>query len=164
MAANRKEITIAALSLIGVLGAALFTNWDKIWPASQVGPTDPKGSLSIQGNNNIQVDSGSVVVNNVPPPKPCRDKSHGIERYARELDVERWSNWMGGGYSQEPWCNDVINSLRGEHPEGEFSVAKMDERSESKCKPLNCPQYKYYCKVHIKTEPIYIERLSSARK
>ena len=29
-------------------------------------------------------------------PKACRDKSHGVERYARTFDVDRWSNWMVG--------------------------------------------------------------------
>lgn len=98
------------------------------------------------------------------PPRACRDKSHGVERYARTFDVDRWSNWMGGGYSQDPWCNDVIASLRGEHAEGQFEVLGKSEQSESKCAPFNCPQYRYYCKVRVNADPIYIEKISSACK
>ncbi len=96
------------------------------------------------------------------PPRACRDRSHGIERYARTFEVGRWSNWMGGGYSQASWCNDVISSLRGEHPEGQFEVVASSEQSESRCPPFNCPQYKYYCRVRVNTDPIYVERISSA--
>ncbi len=97
-------------------------------------------------------------------PKACRDKSHGIEQYSRTFDVDRWSNWMGGGFSEDPWCNDVIASLRGEHPEGQFEVLAKSQQSESKCPPFNCPQYRYYCKVRVKADPIYIEKISSACK
>src|SRR3569832_468807 len=78
-------------------------------------------------------------------PKACRDKSHGGERYQREFDVTRTSHWMGGGYSQEPWCRAVINQLRGEHPEGVFTTISSSEEKKNTCVPFICPQYQYTC-------------------
>jgi hypothetical protein len=97
-----------------------------------------------------------------PAPKACRDPSHGLERYAREFDVSRDSGWRGGGYDPTRWCNDVISALRGEHPQGTFTVVRSGQQSESKCKPFNCPQYNYTCTVHVDTDPIYNEKVSSA--
>ena len=119
---------------------------------------------TINGNNNLQVSGSNNVVNPLPVPKPCRDKSHGIERYARTFDVERTSQWMGGGYSQDPWCNDVISELRGQNPEGTFEVLGKSENTKNTCSPFNCPQYQYFCKVRVNTDPIYVEKLSSACK
>lgn len=92
----------------------------------------------------------------------CRHPSHGIERYARTFNVDRNSSWMGGGYDQGKWCNDVIASLRGEHPQGSFEIVGHSERSENKCPPFNCPQYMYFCTVKVSTDPIYVEKVSSA--
>lgn len=97
-------------------------------------------------------------------PAPCRDKSHGVERYQREFDVAEKSHWMGGGYSQDPWCTDLIGKLRGQHPEARFAVLEKSEESKSTCLPLNCPQYQYYCKVRVSTDPLYFEKQTSACK
>ena len=94
--------------------------------------------------------------------KVCRDKSHGVERYQRVFEVTRDSSWMGGGFDPTKWCNQVIQGLRGEHPDGKFEVVRKSERSESKCKPFNCPQYLYFCTVRVHTDPLYIEKESSA--
>lgn len=117
---------------------------------------------SITGNNNTQISGSNNVINPLPVPKPCRDKSHGVESYARTFDVPKTSQWMGGGYSQDPWCNDVIGELRGQFPEALFEVIGKSENTKNTCAPFNCPQYQYYCNVRVKTDPIYIEKLSSA--
>lgn len=97
-------------------------------------------------------------------PKACRDPSHGIERYARSFNVERSSNWMGGGYDQNKWCNDVIASLRGEYQDSKFEVVSKSENTKNTCAPFNCPQYMYFCTVKVDTDPIYIEKISDACK
>lgn len=165
---NKTQVVVATLSLVGVLGGALFANWDKIVAKDE--PKSPQASSApaptttqtSTGSNNVQISGSNNVVNPPPQPKPCRDKSHGVERFARTFVAERTSNWMGGGYSQDPWCNDVINELRAQHPDGEFNVLAKSEKSETKCAPFNCPQYQYYCKVEAKVEPVYVEKLSSA--
>ncbi len=170
---NRTQIVLGALSLVGVLGAAVFTNWDSIAGSKKEGaatvptpaPSAQGGaSQSINGSNNIQVSGSNNIVNPPTQPRACRDKSHGVESYARTFVVEQKSSWMGGGFSQDPWCNQVIGELRGQHPEGVFEVLAKSEESQSKCAPFNCPQYQYYCKVQVKTDPVYIEKLSSACK
>lgn len=146
MPVDRKtQILVAVIGLIGALGAALFANWDKVVGhahGTSTGASAPS-------------DTG---------PKVCRDKSHGIERYARSFTVERTSLWMGGGYSQDPWCNDVIAQQRGQVPDAEFNVLAKSEDKKNTCAPFNCPQYQYYCKVEVHADPIYEEKASSACK
>ena len=68
---NRNQITIAALGLVGVLGAAVFTNWDKLTgaenakPARVASPATPATVQTITGNNNVQVSGSNNVVNPV---------------------------------------------------------------------------------------------------
>ncbi len=95
-------------------------------------------------------------------PQTCRDKSHGVESYARTFDTERSSSWMGGGFTQPQWCAQAIATLRGEHPEGGFEVVTSSERTQNTCPPFNCPQYMYSCTVRVKTDPVYIEKASRA--
>lgn len=168
---NRTQIVLGALAFAGVLGAAVFNNWGVLSgtekpkpPASTAsGATTgaPASSQTITGNGNLQISGSNNVVNPLPQPKACRDKTHGVERYVRIFEVERTSPWMGGGFSQEPWCSQVIGELRGQHPESEFDVLVMSEDSRSACAPLNCPQYRYHCRVRVKAEPVYVEKLSS---
>lgn len=119
--------------------------------------------------NNLKVDLGGCNIdtgeaNFEPKPKSCRDKSHGIESYQRAFNVDRTSPWMGGGFSQDPWCNQVIRELRGQYPEGKFEVLSKSETSHTTCTPLNCPEYQYFCSVRVSTDPIYVEKYSSACK
>lgn len=67
----------------------------------------------------------------------------------RIFSVTRESGWRGGGYSPDLWCEALIGTLRGEHPQGQFQVTSKSERSESKCAPFNCPQYNYTCSVQV---------------
>lgn len=98
-----------------------------------------------------------------PAPRACRIPNNGIERYALEFDVNRDSGWRGGGsgYSTSNWCNDLVASLRGEHPEGIFTVIAQSEDHKNTCAPFNCPQYLYHCTVHVKADPVYFEKISS---
>lgn len=98
----------------------------------------------------------------IPEQKSCRDPSNGIERYNREFDVQRNSPEMSGGHSQPEWCNTMTANLRGEHPLGVFSVLNSSESSRSGCAPFNCPLYTYSCTIHVKTDPIYFDKVSPA--
>lgn len=106
----------------------------------------------------------SPVVLTTPAPKACRDRTHGVERYQRVFPVARDSNWMGGGFNQSAWCSQVIAELRGQHPDGSFRVMAQSEDSHTTCAPLNCPQYQYHCTVEVSTDPLFVERISSACK
>lgn len=165
---KRTQVIVASLGLVGVLGAALFANWDKVSrsggakPSQALSPSAPTTTQTSMGDNNVLVSGSNNVVNPPPQARPCRDKSHGVERYARTFVADKTSNWMGGGYSQDPWCNDVVNELKAQHPEGDFSVLEKSEAHKDTCPPFNCVQYQYYCKIEAKVEPIYVEKLSSA--
>jgi hypothetical protein len=71
---------------------------------------------------------------------------------------------MGCGYSQGPWCDNLMGRIRGEDPQALTSVLAKSEDKKTTCAPFNCPQYQYYCKVHVQTDPIYVEKLDSACK
>lgn len=99
-----------------------------------------------------------------PEPEPCRDVSHGIESYGKDFIVDRVSPWMGGGFSQDPWCAEVTAKLKGEYPTGVFEVVAKSESTKNTCPPFNCPQYQYVCKVRVQAEPIYALKVSPACK
>jgi len=75
---------------------------------------------AIQGNNNVQISGGNNTVNQAPAPRPCRDRSHGVERYQRTFDSTRTSHWMSGGFNQDRWCDQVIADLQRADPDGAF--------------------------------------------
>jgi len=76
--------------------------------------------------------------------------------FAREFNVERNSGWRGGGsgYSTNNWCAELTDMLRGQYPQGQFSVVGFHEDTKNTCEPFNCPQYLYHCTVHVKTDPV----------
>ena len=64
------------------------------------------------------------------------------------------SREMGGGHNQGELCTNVIGTLRGEHPQDQFSVVTKGEHTNNHCSPFNCPQYVYACTIHVKTDPV----------
>jgi hypothetical protein len=72
MASDKKtQIIIAVVGLVGVLGAAAFSNWDKLIgtenakPGNSASPSTPGTAQTITGNNNVQVSGSNNVVNPV---------------------------------------------------------------------------------------------------
>lgn len=177
MAAESKNpIVVAVITVVGVIVTATFANWDKLSgnkkadeKPTAIAPVSPtvSASQSASGSGNIQIaGSDNSVTLAAPPANPvaCRDETHGLERYARTFEVDKNSSWLGGGFDQTKWCTQVIAELRGQHPKGKFEVITSSEKSESKCAPLNCPQYMYYCKVKIEADPMFNEKLTAACK
>lgn len=70
-----------------------------------------------------------------PLPKSCRI----LVAEAREFDVARTSIEMSGGHTQPEWCSNVVQSLRPEYPNSNFSIVSSSERTRSGCAPFNCP-------------------------
>lgn len=157
---NRTKIWLGLMTLAGVLAGATLGNWDKFGRAMTTSGIPNVVSQSGQGN--VQVVGSNAFENLAPTRRACRDKSHGVERYDRAFNVRRTSHWMGGGYSQLPWCTDVVASLRGEHPDSDFSIQSHSETKKTSCFPLNCPQYQYTCEVQVRTDPVYVEKTSAA--
>jgi hypothetical protein len=90
----------------------------------------------------------------------CRTENNGVERWGREFNTARTSPEMGGGHTQQEWCDTVINIVRGENPKSEITIGGSSETSQNHCAPFNCPQYQYTCTVHVKTDPIYYLKIS----
>jgi len=99
-----------------------------------------------------------VQVSEVKPEPPqkndCRYKENGIERYLKEFDHTQQTGWTGGG-GQDNWCNQIINSLRREYPDGDFKKISSDEKKKNTCWPSNCPKYRYKCTVRVYADPLY---------
>ncbi len=164
---NRTQIIVAALALLGALGTAAFANWDKLSSAEKPNPPAPQPSTSQSvgvGNGNIQISGSNNVVNPPAVPKPCRAKTHGVERYGRDHETTKDSPWMGGGFNPDRWCAQAIDGLRSEHPDCAFKVLGKSEDTKNTCPPFNCPQYRYTCKIEASLDPLYVEKLSSACK
>ena len=172
---SRTRIILGGLAFVGVVVTAVASNWDKLSgnvteqedaAAMIARASAPKVSQSASGNGNLQfVGSNNVIFRGptgVATRRACRHESHGVETYRRTFAVERSSPWTGGGFDRLRWCNQVIGELRGQHPDGMFEVISTSERSESKCAPFNCPQYLYTCNVRVQTDPLYLEKVSSA--
>jgi hypothetical protein len=128
--------------------------------------TDLASSLSNQRDCKLKVfgslaDKVIVPVDRPQATKVCRIPANGVERYQREVDVTRESGWRGGGYDQNRWCNDVIAIMAGENPQGQFTVTGKSEQQKNTCSPFNCPQYNYFCTVHVQADPLFKEAASS---
>jgi len=93
---NRTAIIVAAIGLIGVIGAAVIGSRGHD-DAAKV----PTTSQTLVGTGNTQIAGNNNVVNPPPVPHACRDKSHGVERYDRVFKANKDSLWMGGGFDPE---------------------------------------------------------------
>ena len=157
---NKTSIVVAALGLIGVIGAAVIKNR----MGHNETPKIPTTSQTITGTGNTQIAGNNNIVNPPPVPHACRDKSHGVERYDRVFNVNKDSPWMGGGFDPTKWCDQAIAQLLRESPDAAFEVIGKSEDSHTTCAPFNCPQYQYHCAIKVQADPIYFEKISSACK
>jgi hypothetical protein len=98
-----------------------------------------------------------ITVNPAPHSQPCRDPSHGVERYQRVLPgVVMTSEEMGGGHNQGEWCNRAKQTLAGTYRDGRFTVLSSGESTNNHCAPFNCPQYTYTCTFQVEADPVYV--------
>ncbi|TBE26564.1 hypothetical protein ELH05_01125 [Rhizobium ruizarguesonis] len=93
-------------------------------------------------------------------PNACRIPENGVESWGFERTVSRWSNWRGGGFTQDGYCGELVAQLRSESPEElkEIKVLSREENTRNTCPPFNCPQYKFFCSVTVRGKPVYKEQ------
>ena len=97
-----------------------------------------------------------ITVNPAPHSQPCRDPSHGVERYQRVLPpTVMTSEEMGGGHNQGEWCNRAMQTLAGQYRDGRFTALSSGESTNNHCAPFNCPQYTYTCTIQVEADPVY---------
>ena len=131
---NKTAVVVAIVALAGAIDAAVIANWDKLTRSNVEKPnaaSAPGVAQTNTGNNNTQIAGSNNVVNSLPVPKPCRDKSHGVEEYQRIFPASRDSNWMDGGFNQGAWCNQVIAELSRANPDGSFRVLAQSQDSHT---------------------------------
>jgi hypothetical protein len=141
----------AILKVLGVRADGKITkeDWDGINQRLDQCKTDPRQCAMSLVATLAPLLSPGTSASATPRPDPNR-----VPRYTREFDVTRESPEMGGSHNQGEWCTNVIGTLRGEHPQGQFSVVTSGEHINNHCSPFNCPQYVYKCTVHVKTDPV----------
>lgn len=111
---HKVQITIAIIGLAGVLGSALLTNWDKVFPASEknelvVRDVDTRGAVS-EGNNAII---------SLPSSFDCRKAETKIEKII--CDNPKISHVDGQ-------LGLLYKKLRNKMPADEFNALKLAQR------------------------------------
>lgn len=127
------------------------------------------GNISIESskvecrlnNRNEVVSSTRIQEPSIATVKACRHRNHGVDHYLIDRVEVRESHWMGGGYTQERWCNDAREMLRGGDVDALLEVARSWENTTNTCWPANCPQYKYFCEIRDRRQPVFREMESS---
>ena len=88
----------------------------------------------------------------------CRNPENGVERWGYEVTINQESNWRGGGGSQPGYCAEAAAELKKKYPNrSELEVVTSNERPRDTCSPFRCIQYKYFCTIRVKGDPLYLE-------
>lgn len=101
------------------------------------------------------INNSPITINPDPNTLSCRHPTHGVEHYQRTFAETKTSGEMGGGHTQDEWCNSAIGTLSGQYPGGNFTVTGKSESSRNHCWPSNCPQYTYVCTIKVEADPVY---------
>lgn len=152
---------VKRLANLGIQGAAKYESADSknVLQEDLADVLKDSRSCRLQVWNDLK---SKFDVGGAAPSRPCRHPSHGIEGYAREFDVTRSSHFMGGGYDQPRWCSDAAAQLRTEHPTAQLQILRSSENKKSTCAPFNCPQYQYHCTFKVRSDPVFVEKVSAA--
>ena len=109
MTENKTKITIAIIGLIGILGGAFFTNWDKIFPPDPIPPENgennhepaPNGEhdenlqkleKDLENNDREQIRVREEIERIRPMLETDRDAQQAIEsqeRWLKNLEMQR---------------------------------------------------------------------------
>ncbi|ABR65072.1 hypothetical protein [Sinorhizobium medicae] len=88
----------------------------------------------------------------------CRSPENGVESWGYEVKIDKESNWRGGGGSQPGYCAEAASELRQKYTNrSEFEVITSNERTRDTCSPFRCIEYKYFCTIMVKGDPVYLE-------
>ncbi|MBP1290406.1 MULTISPECIES: serine protease family protein [Bradyrhizobium] len=93
----------------------------------------------------------------------CRDPSHGVERYDRDiLGPRNESDWLRGGSTSEGYCGALRSSEMNSHPGEDVSIedhGKLDERFFTGMRGgaaiVREAQYKFYCQLRYRSGPTF---------
>lgn len=94
---------------------------------------------------------------------PCRDESHGIERFDRDdLGAVQTSDWLRGGSTSEAYCGAHRSSEMNAHPGVTITIEKhgdVEQRFFTGMRDgapvVREAQYKYFCQLRYRSGPTY---------
>nr|WP_249795043.1 serine protease [Bradyrhizobium sp. Oc8] len=93
----------------------------------------------------------------------CRDPSHGVERYDRDMLGPRTeSDWLRGGSTSEGFCGSLRSSEMNSHPGEDISIenhGNVDQRFFTGWRDgsyiVRESQYKFYCQLRYRSGPTF---------
>jgi hypothetical protein len=100
---------------------------------------------------------------------PCRDPSHGVERYDQDvLGPRTVSDWLRGGSTSDGYCGSLRSSEMNSHPGVDISIqddGNVDQRFFTGWRDgsyiVRESQYKFYCQLRYRSGPVYKLALSN---
>jgi len=94
---------------------------------------------------------------------PCRDVSHGIEKYQYTQLVKESSGRVDGGHDQPWWCQTMKNKFQSTKPN--TSIVWSGEKSSEEQPKKDWKghvTYKYHCTATASWDPLYKLKVSDA--
>jgi hypothetical protein len=88
-------------------------------------------------------------------PPPCRDESHGHERWEIDTYEEGWSDWSPYPTPRLLWCNELKGTLHKKFPDAELH--KVREDSDSRENGYRHFEFRNYCQFHREEGNLYRE-------
>ena len=93
----------------------------------------------------------------------CRDPSHGVERYDRDvLGPRTESDWLRGGSTSDGYCGSLRSSEMNSHPGEDISIennGNVDQRFFTGWRDgsyiVRESQYKFYCQLRYRSGPTF---------
>ncbi|VVM45271.1 hypothetical protein PS684_00222 [Pseudomonas fluorescens] len=82
----------------------------------------------------------------------CRDKIHGIERYAVDMTVDKLGEWQTKKSSNPVFCNGFLSELRTQFPKSDFTYLQSGQYTSTNGRKR---EHIYYCRFQRLEGPIY---------
>jgi hypothetical protein len=92
------------------------------------------------------------------------------QRACATNELGSYLKWFGHGCStrgdgsidgRRGWCDELVGSLRTKYPQGQVDRVNGSgsvDVTKNVCPPLYCPQFRFRCTVHVRTDPIYFKK------
>ncbi|KKA06211.1 hypothetical protein VP02_18850 [Pseudomonas ogarae] len=99
-----------------------------------------------------QAGAQAVVYSSCATYPECRNKIHGIERYAVDMTVDKLGEWQAKKSSRPEFCNAYLSKLQSQFPKSEFTYLQSSQHTAMNGRKR---EHIYYCKFQRLEGPIY---------
>lgn len=99
-----------------------------------------------------KADAQAVTFSNCATYPTCRNKIHGIERYAVVETVDKLGEWQAKKSSSPEFCNAFLSELQSRYPKSEFTYLESNQKTSANGGKR---EHIYYCRFQRLEGPIY---------